>query len=623
MRRSINWLTVSVSSISLIAGLALSGCGGGGTDPVGGTDPPPAVSGMLRKVRNAAELETSLRAGLQTLVTSGAANGPVAAPAADASAYSNTNTVEAGVDEFDLVRFDGTHLFVATWNGSDKAVRILRTTAAGTAQQVSRIQLPAEGQILGMYVANGRLMVIGSAAFAMPFGDVWASTVVWAPTNMTLLVYDVSDAANPRQVFDAELDGVYVESRRIDDRIYLVTRHTPEAVLDPAKRASLSTLRLDELLPKVRVGNTERNAVAPTDCYVTNDATAPGYAVLTTITMLSLQNPAAFTSTCYNDSTTGVYASLDALYISQSRTPSLGSSFTRIHKFALVNSGPAYSGSVEVEGSVWTGGQRDYRMSEHEGLLRVFTSDWKTDAADRVDHHLFVLRQKAAEPALEIVGQLPSPQRPGEIGKPNEDLYGVRFVGDRAYGVTFERIDPLYVFDLSNPQDPRIAGELELPGVSEYLHPVGENLLLGLGNSASNVKLELFDVSALDHPVSRGAITLPGALSYSEATYDRHAFTYRADTTDRLAFPATTLNGTPGDYESSSSLYQFEVAGKQVPSTAVLRSAGIVTPPATTPADYFGGLSRSYLQGEIVWYVRGGEVWSTNWTDPGSVRGPF
>ena len=158
-----------------------------------------------------------------------------------------------------------------------------------------------------------------------------------------------------------------------------------------------------------------------------------------------------------------------------------------------------------------------------------------------------MLREKPGERALEIVGRLPNDTRPEEIGKPNEALFAVRFVGDRAYAVTFLRIDPLYVIDLSTPTDPRIAGELLIPGVSDFLHPVTDDLLLGLGMDGSRFKLELFDTSVLEQPQSRGAITLGGISSGSPALWDRHAFTYLAgDDADRFAVPAYVAAEPPG-----------------------------------------------------------------------------
>ncbi len=624
MRRSNHRLTVSVFSISLVLGLALSGCGGGGTDTVGGEDPP-AVSGMLRKVTSATEFETSLKSSLQSAAANGAGAGPVVMPAVDASAFLTTNTVESGVDEFDEVRYDGSYLYVAGGGGfsEPQTIRILRTDAAtGQAVPVSTITLAAGKMLQGLVVANGRLVVLTSEVYFMPFGALWNSITIWAPTRMAVHVYDVANPAQPRALTSAEIDGVFVASRRIDDRVYLVSRHTPRALVDPADRPQLAQMTLAGLLPKVRIAGRESALVNATNCYVTNDAERPGYPVITTITMFTLQDPGTLVSTCYNEPADGVYASRTALYISQPRLTGEPSAVTRIHKFALTNGGTHYSGSVEVMGSVWVGGQSDYRMNEQDGYLRVFTTEWKPEAGDGFDTRLYVLRQKAAEPALEVVGSLPNDLRPSEIGKPNERLYGVRFAGDRAYGITFQVVDPLYVFDLTNPADPRIAGELEIPGRSDYLHPVSADLLLGLGTLDGRIKLELFDASVISNPVSRGSFTLGNYTSYSEATYDRHAFTYLPGETDRMAFPALLVDRDAGQVITShSELRQYEVVGKQLPASAQLRDAGAVFP-ANAPAPA-ASQNRSFIDGDTVWYVRDGQVWSSRWQNPATVLGPF
>ncbi|MEA2421221.1 MAG: hypothetical protein QOF55_320, partial [Thermoleophilaceae bacterium] len=116
-----------------------------------------------------------------------------------------------------------------------------------------------------------------------------------------------------------------------------------------------------------------------------------------------------------------------------------------------------------------------------------------------------------------------------------EQIQGVRFLGDAGYVVTFHQTDPLYTIDLSKPNDPRMAGELKLLGYSAYLHPVGDGLLLGLGQDASDqgrrlgTQLSLFDVSDLSAPQRLSQRRVNGDSS-SEAEYDHHAFLYWAPT---------------------------------------------------------------------------------------------
>ena len=141
----------------------------------------------------------------------------------------------------------------------------------------------------------------------------------WAPTELAIYVYDVSDPAHPARILHAEMDGVFVASRRVGDRVYLVSRHTPVVVLDPLARARLANLSLAELLPQITVAGRARPLVSASDCYITNEPDLRGYAILTTITSFSMQNPGDFVNTCYNEEANGVYASTSALYVSQPR----------------------------------------------------------------------------------------------------------------------------------------------------------------------------------------------------------------------------------------------------------------------------------------------------------------
>ena len=284
-----------------------------------------------------------------------------------------------------------------------------------------------------------------------------------------------------------------------------------------------------------------------------------------------------------------------------------------------------YDGSADIEGQVWRGGQADFRMSEHNGDLRVLSSKYDFNSTDFVDHLLYVLRESPTEPALDIVASLPNANRPEPIGKPNEQLYGVRFLGDRAYAVTFLQIDPLYVIDLADPADPLIAGELEVTGFSDFLHPVTDELLLGLGQGETGgVKLELFDVSDLSAPLSRGAVTIGEPNGYSEARWDRHAFTYQADVAgvDRFTVPATTFSNSGDQFSFETSLHLFEIHDKTTPALASLLSAGQLTPPVTTEVG-FAERNRAFLHDNAIYYVLDEDVWSASWLSPTTVNGPF
>lgn len=612
----------------LFANLLVAGCGGG--DEQAGIGQP-EVSGMLRKVRSAEELESSLKTSIRQ--SAGFSQPLPAVTTAGASGdYTGTYTAEAGVDEFDYARYDGEYLYLAPtpWTNTQvtREIRILKTEpVGGTATPVSSIPVDGNQLVQGLYVADGRLVMVTSQAYYPTFGDAW-SILVWQPTRSEVQVYDVSDPTHPASLLRAQLDGVFVASRRVGDRVYLVTRHSPSVPTDVSGLLLLTSLPLDDLLPKVSIAGHARPLIAPTDCYITSDGGFQGYPTLTTITSFSMQEPATLVSTCYDEAANGVYASTSALYISQPRLglTSPTSSATRIHKFAFTGAAPVYAGSVEVPGLLWMGGQQDFRISEYQGMLRVMTTEVINDPTDRQDHRLFVLRPKANALALEVVSKLPNAAHPEEIGKANEGLFGVRFLDERAYAITFRQADPLYVLDLANPADPRIAGTLEIPGFSTFLHPVTQNLLLGVGSENSKAKLELFDVTHIGQPQSRGSIVIDGWGSYSEAEWERHAFTYLpAEAVDRFAIPATVYPVlAPGVYvPPQTSLYQFEILGKQSAGGASLQAAGVVTPPMASDDEIYDSSSRSFIHGDTVYYVRNGKVWSSSWFAPSQLRGPF
>ena len=221
---------------------------------------------------------------------------------------------------------------------------------------------------------------------------------------------------------------------------------------------------------------------------------------------------------------------------------------------------------------------------------------------------------------------LPNASRPEEIGKPNEALFGVRFLDDRAYAVTAERIDPLYVIDLADPADPFIAGELVVPGVSDFLHPVTDELLLGLGRDAlGGVKVELFDASIISQPLSRGTLVVGGPGSYSEAIYDRHAFTYLADVggVDRFTVPVNVF-ATDGSYQfEGSKLHLFEVHDKTTPMLSSLEFVAAVEPPAIGTDPEWIERSRAFVHDDTVFYVRDEDLWAFDWNAPFSMNGPF
>ncbi len=635
--------------------LALTACGGSSSSSTGPEEP---AAGLLKPVATAAELEASIKTALTTVGLSAsdvlASAGGAPEPAGN---FTGTYTQEKNVDEFDVVRYDGEHLYVAprrlfhccfgalevpsdgavnTGNPAVASIRMLETDpASASATLAGTIPLDEGVSVQGMYVDGNRLFALTAELFYGSYGDGWSSLAIWAPEKLGFRIYDVTDKSAPVQETSVSIDGVFVDSRRIGNVVYILSRYapnvesliySPQTAADQAhNQALLANLTLDDLLPTITIDGVTQPLVDPENCYVSNDERIPDYPVITSITAVPIDNPDGFVNTCYNEEVYGVYVSENAIYFPQILGFELPDVFTRIHKFGLSGTSVGYNGSADIEGQLWVGGQQDFRMSESNGDLRVLSSKFDRNSTDFVDHLLYILRESPTEPALEIVGSLPNANRPEPIGKPNETLYGVRFLGDRAYAVTFLQIDPLYVIDLADTADPKIAGTLEVTGFSDFLHPVTDELLLGLGSAApGGVKLELFDISDLSAPLSRGTVTVGDQNTYSEARWNRHAFTYQADVggVDRFTVPATSYSELDGQFQFETSLHLFEIHDKVTPALASLVPVGQLTPPVVSE---FGlaDRNRAFLHDDTIYYVLEENVWSAFWLSPTMVNGPF
>jgi hypothetical protein len=471
-----------------------------------------------------------------------ATGGPAAEPPSSPSSgddSSQTNVQEAGVDEPDFVKSDGTHLFALTGNHLNAV-----DARAATPKLLGSLQLDQQwgGQLL---LYGKRLLVFsyaGSPVEPLPSPAVDNGTQGGAASSQpayyrqaTLITeIDVSDPSDMRVVRSETVDGIYV-SARLNGSTARIVLTTPPATIDYGEaRAGLSA-KARGWLPRAQFENKVTGVKRTrqlTPCrHVRRPNRFAGLDVLTVLTVdMKKGLPAVDTDALMTDGQT-VYASDESLYVATQRfvappddpdeePPPIK---TAIHRFDISEPDhTAYSSTGEAPGYVI--GQ--FALSEYRGVLRVATTDspiwW--DGDDWPKPHSYVTTLKEAGKVLLPLGQV------GGIGE-GEQIRGVRFLGDEGYVVTFQQTDPLFTIDLSKPDEPRVAGELKLLGYSAYLHPVGDGLLLGVGQDATEqgaqlgTQLSLFDVSDLAHP-QRLAQRRVGSSSSSEAEYDHHAFLY-------------------------------------------------------------------------------------------------
>ncbi len=466
---------------------------------------------------------------------------------------SGTTVQEQGVDEDDLLKTDGSVLYTLTtppelFKGQNAAVlKTYRRRADGgidAAGLLATIIEPgavavARGMLLS--APAQRVAVLGQSQQFLPY-DFCVNLPVctmpalpfvpqYAKPTVHLDLINVSNATTPVLAERVRIDGRLIGARLIGNVLYMVTQHTPQLALEalPAtatkaeRDAMLAKLSAAEVLPTIRIGNAAATPLlADTDCYVQAKNTALGIDI-TTVTAIDLATgTSSRTSRCFVGGSEALYMSTSSLYLATTRSNySTVNSLVRfpatmstdIHKFSLAALTINFRGSGEVPGHLgWDPERKSYRMSEFNGDLRVLSFTGETGWAFPIDSltvgapapspaTLSILRERASDLTLQVVGKLPNDRRPAAIGKAGEQVYAVRFLGNRGYVVTFRRTDPLYVLDLADATDPKTVGELETPGFSDYLLPLANNLLLGVGREAdargvaTGAKLSLYDVA--------------------------------------------------------------------------------------------------------------------------------
>ena len=476
---------------------------------------------------------------------------PVAAPAPGAGGEdtSQTNVQEAGVDEPDWVKAAGTTLYVAR----DGKLRAL-DASGDRARELGAIDVPGYTQEL--LVRGDRALVIATLGYG---SIVMAQVPGVAPSHWLgrtqLLEVDVSDPAHMRVLRTLDVEGSYLSARLTGETARVIVRTEPrglelpqtEPTATPGElrrewRRSVRRTRTRAWLPSAvfrdrRRGSARRRAIVR--CRQVRRTQA--FSGLGTLTVLTFDMsgsrpvlPAVDADALMTDGDT-VYASEDRLYVASqrwlepdaSRGEILDESATGLHAFSTRKAGETgYVGSGEVPGYLLN----QWSLSEHEGTLRAATTSmppWDSDAE----------AESSVRTLQERDGRLVQIGRVGGLGR-GERIYAVRYIGDTGFVVTFRQVDPLYTLDLSDPAAPRVAGELKVPGYSAYLHPVGDGLLLGVGQDATaegrstGVQLSLFDVSDLAKPVRLDQHAV-GASSYSAVETDHHAFLWWAP--ERLA----------------------------------------------------------------------------------------
>ena len=605
-------------------------------------------------------------------------------------AYSSTITQEAGVDEGDRIKYDGEYIYVANYSyyqhqtfaeetsSQQNSIRILKRDAQGDLSEVSNTQLSEEdATVNSLYLSKDKVAVLSDIynySYYNDAGDSGLAVDMFFPMqqNFNLSVLDVSDQTSPETTTSYTMDGAIIDSRRVDDVLYIVSSYSPYIAGLPYAESEADKLAnyknvfssdLSELLPQVTdsQGNTT-NLVDPENCFLPEDATdQDGFNGLVTLTTIDLTKPDSLSSVCINTQISGLYATPSSVYLYGTEYKyenEKASETSIIHKFSIAGQAIDYVASGTLAGRFnWS--LSNLRFSESGDELRVVTT--QGDRWSGYNHAVNVLSTSGNE--LKLIAQLPNDTYPEKIGKTTkegivqEDIKAVRFFEDKAYIVTFLNTDPLYVIDLSDTEQLKITGALEIPGYSSYLHPISENLLVGIGQNVDpnrmgvteetvnstddntpiieGAKFSLFDVSNIANPLEINSIVYENG--YTPVEFDYHALTYlkAADNTHRFGLPVekwlieTIVDKDTGRkmdvWSRDNSLQLIEITSNDADATLV--EIGSIKPIANSDSAaerYISGWDdRAIFHNDDIYYLHGNSFWKSFWLTPELVTGPF
>lgn len=471
----------------------------------------------------------------------------------ETSDHSTTNIQVAGVDEADIVKNDGQYIYIIT----GQTIRIVRATPPNSMAEVVNFDLGPTDQNFypsEMYINGNQLVVIGSAEVAYPMPVISTPTSApveskmiapgyggWGMSKTKIYIVDISDRAHPQIQRSIDFDGSYSTSRRIGDHLYLVLN---QYHYFPYYTRGQTIPSFSEYLPKFSDSKNGGAAelIAPCDqIRLMPQPHSFNYLITAAIPLKDLSKD--ISRNVVVGQSQHVYASPSNLYIASSewKGPYFYNqgSYTRLYKYQLANGNITYTAQGLVPGL----GLNQFSMDEHNGNLRIATTqtEWVM-GQNKTSNYLHIL-----DGQLKTIGQITNIA-------PGERIYSTRFIGDRGYMVTFRNIDPLFVFDLSNPAKPVTLGELKIPGFSDYLHPYDATHLIGFGHDTDTVestdltrvpattvkgmKIALFDVTNPAKPVEMFKEIIGDRGTYSDLFYNHKALLFdRAK--NILAFPVS------------------------------------------------------------------------------------
>jgi len=480
--------------------------------------------------------------------------------------FSGTNNQVQNVDEGDIVKTDGKNIY--TVNGRNVNITSVENST-GKLSKISKIALSDKlSQVTQLNLYQNYLLIVGSGLYG-DFGNV---TVVD--------IYDISKPSNPTLVREVATDGNAVSTRMVGGVVYVVNNFynyqiypypinynntfkglsSSSGFSTPEPTQADKIANISKNLPKYYDSNDSSSRVLMPCDQIKFIKPIPSLNFMTVLA-LDLKNPKSqIGKEVVMGNSENIYASEKNLYLTQTNYKyNYGNDkqTTNIFKFKLSGTEVKFVTQGEVKGTILN----QFSMDEFENNFRIatnliqynsnpgilssiFPSTGGSTGTSGQTNNIYILDEN-----LKPVGQIENLAR-------GEKIYSVRFMGKKGYMVTFKKTDPLFTFDLSNPKEPKVLGELKIPGFSDYLHPISENLIIGVGKNAieavdgfgdsqgfawyQGLKLGLFDVTDLNNPKQLSDVEIGDRGTDSAVLTDHKALLWD-ERNNLLTIPVTLM----------------------------------------------------------------------------------
>ncbi|MCM3744274.1 beta-propeller domain-containing protein [Sporosarcina luteola] len=519
-------------------------------------------------VRYDAVEESSEKASMDSAESSNAVGG---------GDHSSTNIQVEGVDESDMVKTDGEYVYSIFAGTSVKIIDIRNSQKMTVAAEIKPDDDYYPSQL---FLHDDLLIVLGEKMQRYPDRtdtmDKSNAMDKMMPMNSmtTVRLYNIEKPDKPVFIREIGVEGYLKSARKTEGMLYLVTNVFPNFW-------AMEEIEGDALRPRIFDSNEkEEKFMEFKDISILPGAVDPSYSVIAAID-LTTPKTGELKTKGFLGSSDQMYMTKDHLYLTalkyETSTNSRGAETmiwnpgkadTEIFKFKLDGTDVDFYQSAELNGTILN----QFSMDEYKGNFRVVMTEGNMwDEKNPSKNHLYILDEK-----MEMTGSVKG------LAK-GERIYSARFMGDKAYMVTFRETDPLFVIDVADPEKPKVLGELKIPGFSNYLHPLDENHMIGFGYDTvaqknpsggepliltKGMKISLFDVTDFHNPKEKDTEIIGGRGTYSPLQYDHKAL-FQHKKKNLFGFPVSI-------YEEGAKEFEVDYKGSGALVYEITPESGIV-----------------------------------------------